>query len=91
MSQATKQQVSGKRIKATPSARRGAREMAAKPSTLGRGRREAFTLGHAAFAKICAVEGLHFTPEMERVLQRLEREGLSPEARRKFLIAKYGK
>jgi hypothetical protein len=53
--------------------------------------REGYTIGHAAFAKISAVEGLHFTEGMKKVLQELDRKGLSPEARRRFLIAKYGK
>lgn len=124
MSQATKQRISGKRVKGAPSLPRGARgasgrtiesialddtievsatrikaEKATKDTvrstngrqSLPRRGREGFTLGHAAFAKICAVEGLYFTAEMEKDLQQLDREGLSPEARRKFLIAKYGK
>ena len=53
--------------------------------------REGFTIGHAAFAKISAVEGLHFTMEMEKDLQELDRKGLSSEARRRFLIGKYSK
>lgn len=77
----------GTRVRAEKAAKRGANGR----QSLERGRREGFVLGHAAFAKICAVEGLHFTAEMKRDLQRLDREGLSPEARREFLIAKYGK
>jgi hypothetical protein len=87
MSQATKQRTSRKHVKAAKDIVRGTNGR----QSVRRGRREGFTLGHAAFAKICAVEGLYFTAEMERDLQKLDREGLSPEARRKFLIAKYGK
>lgn len=86
MSQATKQRISGKGAGAAEEVVRGANGR--QPSR--RGGRGGFTLGHAAFAMICAVEGLHFTAEMERDLQRLDRESLSPEARRKLLIAKYG-
>jgi hypothetical protein len=87
MSQATKERNSGKRVGAAKEAVRGTNGR----QSFRRGGREGFTVGHAAFAKICAVEGLFFTAEMKRDLQKLDREGLSPEARRRFLIAKYGK
>jgi hypothetical protein len=87
MSQATKQRTGRKHVRA---AKRIGRSTNGRQSVQRR-EREGFTLGHAAFAKICAVEGLYFTAEMERDLQKLDREGLSPEARRNFLKAKYGK
>jgi hypothetical protein len=52
---------------------------------------EGFTIGHAAFAKISEIEGLYFTAEMKKDLRELDRKGLTPDARRKFLMAKYGK
>jgi hypothetical protein len=69
----------------------------AKRSTSGnrksreRNGRLGFTIGHEAFARISAVEGLHFSAEMKKVLQELDRRGLSPESRRRVLAAKYGK
>jgi hypothetical protein len=87
MSQTTQQRTSRKRLKPAGALIRGTK---GRQAVRG-GRREDFTLGHAAFAKICAVEGLYFTEEMEKDLQELDRKGLSPEERREFLIAKYGK
>jgi hypothetical protein len=87
MSQTTKQRPLRKGVKAAKESVRGT----SAGQSFRRGGCEGFTLGHAAFAKICAVEGLYFTEEMERDLQKLDRQALSPETRRKFLIAKYGK
>jgi hypothetical protein len=52
---------------------------------------DTFALGDGPFAKVSAVEGIFLTPEMERDFQRLNKKGLSPEARRRWLIEKYGK
>jgi hypothetical protein len=52
---------------------------------------DTFALGDRPFAKVSAVEGVFLTPEMERDFQRLNKKGLSPEARRRWLIEKYGK
>ena len=84
----------GKAFGARTEAERAAKEIVrttnGRQSFRRRGR-EGFTIGHAAFAKISAVEGLYFTAEMKKDLQELDRKGLSPEARRRFLIARYGK
>ena len=80
MSQTTQQRTSRKRLKPAGAVIRGTNGHRA----VRRDRREGFTLGHAAFAKICAVEGLYFTGEMVRDLQELDRRGLSPEERREF-------
>jgi hypothetical protein len=59
-----------------------------KPSERsGKGR----TIGRAAFARISAVEGIRLTPAMMADFREFERKGLSPAARRKAIIGKYGK
>jgi hypothetical protein len=49
------------------------------------------TIGRAAFARISAVEGIRLTPAMMADFHEFERKGLSPAARRKAIIGKYGK
>ena len=51
---------------------------------------DTFALGGGAFDRINAVEGIVLTAEMTRDFQLLDRKRLSPEARRRWLIAKYG-
>lgn len=51
----------------------------------------ALTIGRSGFAKISAVEGIRLSPEMLADFQEFERKGLSPAARRKAIIGKYGK
>lgn len=49
------------------------------------------TIGRAGFAKISAVEGIRLTRAMTADFREFERKGLSPEERRKAIVAKYGK
>ena len=63
------------------SARRGA----------ANGDSDPFTVGLADFEKISAVEGLHLSAEMKKMFREFDRKKLSAEARRKWIIAKYGK
>jgi hypothetical protein len=53
--------------------------------------RESFTIGRSSFAKICAIEGIHLSGEMEKHLRELDRQGLSPEDRLRTIINKFGK
>ena len=50
-----------------------------------------FTLGRAAFEKISAVEGVRFSKTMKSEFRRFDREGLSPEERRRVITSKYTK
>jgi hypothetical protein len=50
-----------------------------------------FKIGRESFAAISAIEGLHLTAEMERALREFDRKGLSPEERRRAIIAKHCK
>ncbi len=50
-----------------------------------------YTIGRAGFAKISAVEGIRLTPAMTADFREFERQGLSPEERRKAIVGKYGK
>lgn len=50
-----------------------------------------FTLGRARFAKISAVEGIDLTGSVERELKQFDKAGLSAEARRKAVAAKFGR
>ena len=50
-----------------------------------------YTIGRAGFANISAVEGIRLTPEMAADFREFERNGLSPEERRKAIAGKYGK
>jgi hypothetical protein len=51
---------------------------------------EQFILGEEAFAQISAVEGIVFTPEMDDMFRDFDRDGVSPEDRRRALIRRYG-
>jgi hypothetical protein len=55
------------------------------------GKRDAFTIGLADFEKISAVEGLRLSAEMKKMFREFDRQNLSAEARRRRIIAKYGK
>ena len=46
---------------------------------------KSYTLGRAGFAKISAIEGIHLTPEMEAQFLDFDRQGLSPDDRRKAI------
>jgi len=48
-------------------------------------------VGRKAFAKISAVEGIRLTPEMKRRAAEFDRKGLSPEERRRAIIAAHRK
>ena len=52
---------------------------------------DTFALGKGPFAKVSAIEGIFLTREMQRDFRGLDKKGLSPEARRRWLIGKYGK
>jgi hypothetical protein len=52
---------------------------------------DAFTIGLADFEKISAVEGLHLSAEMKKMFREFDCKDLSAEARRKRIIARYGK
>lgn len=49
------------------------------------------TIGRARFAKISAVEGIVFTPKMEKRVADFERARLSAEERRESIIRAYRK
>jgi hypothetical protein len=50
-----------------------------------------YTLGRAAWAAICAVDGLQLTDEMQREFAEYDRLQLSQEERLQAILAKYGK
>ncbi len=50
-----------------------------------------FILGDEAFARISAVEGLVATPEMDALFREFDREGLTPDERRRVLNRRYGR
>lgn len=52
----------------------------------GTGRWTSVTLGHEAFARISAVEGIHLSPEAKARASAFDRQGLSPEERRKAIV-----
>ena len=52
---------------------------------------DTYVLGGDSFDKICAVEGLRLSAEMKKMFREFDRENLSAEARRKRIIARYGK
>jgi hypothetical protein len=58
---------------------------------LDNGNSGAFTIGLAAFEKISAVEGLRLSADMKKMFREFDRQNLSAEARRRRIIAKYGK
>ncbi len=58
----------------------------------GRIRRvESYTIGHEAFSAISAVEGLYISSEMKKSSRQLARKSLTAEARRRWIVDKYGK
>ncbi|MCM5553938.1 hypothetical protein [Pleomorphomonas sp. NRK KF1] len=52
---------------------------------------KAIVLGRLAFASICAVEGITLSLGSERMFAEFDRQGLSPEQRRKALLEKHAK
>ena len=46
-------------------------------------------LGREGFARISAVEGIELTAAMRAILDRFDREGLSAEARRRDILARF--
>ena len=54
------------------------------------GSAEGYTIGRRVFAKISEVENIRLTAEMNEDFREFEQKGLSPEARRKAIAAKYG-
>jgi hypothetical protein len=49
------------------------------------------TIGRRGFAKISEIEGIKLSPEAEEDFREFDRQGLSPAARRRALIRKYGR
>lgn len=52
---------------------------------------KSFTLGRESFAKISEVEGIRMSRKMDAEFREFDRQGLSPEERRKIIASKYGK
>lgn len=52
--------------------------------------RKIYTLGRQRFAKISAVEGISLTRKQVDALRDYEERGLSPEERRKAIVAAFG-
>jgi hypothetical protein len=52
---------------------------------------DTYVFDRESFETISAVEGIHLTKEMRNDLLELDRQGLSPEARRRWLLTKYGR
>ena len=52
-------------------------------------RSRGYTIGHDAFAKISAVEGIYLTKEMQKDFQVFEQKGLSSQDRREAISKKY--
>ncbi|HUZ73803.1 MAG TPA: hypothetical protein VMU87_12525 [Stellaceae bacterium] len=50
-----------------------------------------YTIGHGAFARISAIEGIQITAAMTADFNEFERQGLSAEERRKVIARKYAK
>jgi hypothetical protein len=61
-----------------------------KPST-GKSSKAGFTIGHASFAKISAVEGIRLKPAMERRAAEANSKGLSAEEYRRVIVRSYRK
>jgi hypothetical protein len=57
----------------------------------GKGTKTGFVLGHAAFAKISAVEGIRLKPAMKRRAAEAASAGLSAEEYRKTIIRAHRK
>lgn len=49
------------------------------------------TIGRRGFAKISAIEGIKLSAEAEEDFREFDRLGLSPAARRRALLRKYGR
>ena len=49
-----------------------------------------YTIGRAGFAKISEVEGIRPSRELDEQFREFDRQGLSPEQRRRLLARKYG-
>ena len=69
----------------------GRKRRSARRRVVANGNSDAFTIGLADFEKISAVEGLHLSAEMKKMFREFDRQNLSAEARRKRIVAKYGK
>ena len=54
-----------------------------------RPRKDGVILGREGFAQISAVEGIELTADMRATLDRFDREGLSAEARRRDILARF--
>ena len=52
-------------------------------------RKDGVILGREGFARISAVEGIELTADMRATLDRFDREGLSAEARRRDILARF--
>lgn len=50
-----------------------------------------FVVGRARFAKICAVEGIHLTPAMEKRAAEAGRKGLTADEYRRTIVSSYRK
>ena len=50
----------------------------------------AYTIGRAGFARLSEVEGIKPNRELDEQLREFDRQGLSPEQRRRRLARKYG-
>jgi hypothetical protein len=61
-----------------------------KPST-GKSSKAGFTIGHASFAKISAVEGIRLKPAMEKRAAEAHSKGLSPEEYRRVIVRSHRK
>jgi hypothetical protein len=62
-----------------------------RKSRSANGNSDVFRIGLADFERISAVEGLRLSAEMKKMFREFDRENLSAEARRKRIIARYGK
>jgi hypothetical protein len=54
-------------------------------------KRGGFVLGRARFEKISAVEGIKKSAESRRMFEEFDRQGLTPEQRRKAIFEKYAR
>lgn len=53
--------------------------------------RKSMTLGRDPMAKIAAVEGIHLSSELKRMLEELDRMGASGDERRRSIARQFGK
>ena len=63
----------------------------APAKTLFSSKTSRFVLGRARFEKISAVEGIKKSPESRRMFEEFDRQGLTPEQRRKAIFEKYAR